>query len=551
MSSPFSFGDVIKALELINWIRNNCFDAVNNAQVRYLEFKREIEGLEKQLRGFRDAFELLVGHVGSGSYILDAPQQQAVLKQEADRLIGNFLRTLQECQKLLQAHIKLDNKKGTILDNAFWGASIQTKVEDLRRRIQAHTDKISLFIEPVRMRLDSDVVANTHDILEILTQHIGSTKKFNLPVIPISFDERFRNALLRNPPVILTQPSEIPLQEGVDIMTLHYRQSTVMSSGALGDQTAEQYLHLVKAHWLVETLIKSDALEKTRPGHLFRRIIKQVEKGVAEQYQRKKIARYSEEELCALNASAFELWPQPIIVEEPPLTQPIDREELLARVPMVSHGSNEKRELYVFRVDDQNLRIVHVRGVRETERFFNLLTDSLSPVYTIASGLRTEWSVMMFYGSGAAKTDYPLQSRADVLELQQAFTGYQTVTRSENVSCAATYKRTLRAGQSISIGEVQLWQWPIPDPVPKLPAAPTSPRRASTMSSVLSGSSYSRVSRAFHETNRSIVSVSEADSGKTVVVAALPPSPVIMAFLQDAKTYTFWQIKGKQTITQN
>lgn len=538
MSAPVSFGDVIKALELINWIRNHCFDPVNNAQVRYLEFKREVEGLGRQLNDFQDAFRLLVGHVSPDSHVLDAPQKQAVLKQEADKLIGNFLQTLQECKTLLQAHFKLDNKKGTILDNAFWGASTQAKVEDLRRRIQAHANKISLFIEPVRMRLDSDVVSNTHEILEILTEH----EKIKLPDIPSSLDARFRNALSQNQAIKITHPSKIPIQEGIDIMTLHYRQSTLMSSGTLSDQTAEQYLHLVKAHWLVETLNKSDALKEIRRGHLYKRIIKQVERGIAEQYERKKIPRYSEKELRALNSSAFELWPTPIIVEEPSLTQAVDREELLARLPMVS-TSSEKRELYIFRVDDRNLRIVHLRGVRETERFFNLLTDSLMPFYTISSGTRAEWNVLMFYGNGAAKTDYALQSRSDVLLLQQAFTGYETVAYSEHISCAATYKRTFRDGQRLCIGEIQLWQWPTVDSISTPPASPKFTEHTSTVSSVLSGSSYSRVSRAFHGTNRSIVSVSEAESGKTVVVATLPPSPMIMAFLQDARTYTFWQVK--------
>lgn len=548
MSSPVSFGDVIKALELINWIRNNCFDPVNNAQVRYLEFKREIEGLEQQLKGFRDAFEQLVGHVSPEAYILDAPQQQAVLKQEADRLIGDFLRTLRECEKILQTHIKLDDKRGTVLDNAFWASSTQGRIEDLRRRIQAHADKIALFIEPVKMRLDSDVVANTYDILEILTEHVGLTRKSKLPTIPSHLDTRLRNALLQNQNIKVSHPCKIPLQEGVDIMTLHYRQSTVMSSGSLGDQTVQQYLHLVKAHWLVETLIESDAIQNTRPGHLYRRIIKQIERGIAEQYQREKITRYSEEELCALDTSAFELWPPPVIVEEAPLTQPIDREELLARLNMVPQASNEKRELYVFRVDDRNLRIVSVRGMRETERFFNLLTDSMMPFYTITSEQRTEWNVLMFYGSGTAKTDYPLQSRADALSLQQALTGYQTVVYSEAVSCVATYKKLLRDGQRLFMGEVQLWEWPILDPASKPPASPRSPQHASTFGSVLSGSSYSRVSRAFDQTNQSVVSVSEAESGKTVVVAALPPSPMIMAFLHDDKSYTFWQVKCKRSL---
>lgn len=554
MSSPVSFGDIIKALELINWIRNNCFNPANNAQAKFREFKREIEDLEPRLRAFRDAFELSVSYVCGDLGLLDARQQQAVLKQEADKLIGDFLATLQECQQLLSSQNKLERKKGTIFDSASWAASTQGQVDDLRRRIQAHASKITMFLEPVRMRLDSDVVANTHDILEILNEHTGRNKRTKLPAIPPSLDVKFQQALSRHNTIAITHPRKLPLQEGVKIMVLHYRQSTALASNSPSGQTALNILPLLKAHWLVETLMNSDALKQTRPGDYHQRVVKHVKEGIAAQYQHGGVTRYSEEELCTLEASAFELWPQPVVIEEPSLTAPGPEEELLARVPIVS-PSNERKELYVFRFDDQTLRIVYVRGVRETERFFNLLTDSLVPFYTITSGERTEWSMDLFYGSGAAQTNYPLQSRADAFQLQQAFTGYCTTIHSEGVYFAVTHKRSwregLRDGLRGSVGEVQIWEWPVPNITPALPNSPRMPYGNSTVGSTFSGSSYSKASWTFRETDPSIVSVSEAESGKTVVVAGLPPSPLIMAFTQDARTYSFWQIRRKSNYPHN
>jgi hypothetical protein len=550
MSSPVSFGDVITALQLINWIRGTCVDPDNNAQVRYLEFKREIDGFEKRLVEFRDAFHQAINQVNDHeSRLLDAVPRHKILKQEADTLIGDFVSTLTDCQTLLMAHVKFDSKKGTVLDNFFWHTSTQDQVEDLRRRIQAHADKISLFVAPVRLQLETDIAAKTHDILHILMVHVGLSKTVELPKVPSSLDDKFRDALSRHTSTQGIHPSQIPLEEGVDVMISHYRKSTALSNGSVTDQTVEQYLHLLKAHWLVETLLKSDTLKMTRPGHLYRRIIKQVQQGIAEQYEREEISRYTEDELCALNVSDFDIWPPK--APEPSLTEPTVREDMLARLPVASQSSREKREIFVFRIDDRNLRIVYLRSsndqtqlVRETETFFDLYSDRLVPLYAIATGPRAEWSMQVFYGNGASQADYPLQTRSDAFKLQQAFIGYETTAYSESVSCVATHKKSWlsRDGQHVSSGEIQLLQWPVSNTTSSLPM---SPPPKGTMSSMRSGSSHTKASWTFRDTNPSLTSVSEVESGKPVVITALPPSPLLIAFTQDSGTYAFWKIERK------
>jgi hypothetical protein len=552
MSLPVSFGDVVAALQLISWIQSTCIDPDNNAQVRYLEFKREIDSLEKRLIEFRDTFHQAITQVSDhDSSLLDAATRHKVLKQEADILIGDFVTTLTDCETLLRAHVKYDTKRGEILDNLFWHSSTQAQVEDLRRRIQAHAHKISLFVEPVRLQLATDTAARTHDILEILMAHVGLSNKVELPNIPSSLDEKFQDALSRHTTIKVRDPSRIPLEEGVDVMILHYRKCTALSNGLVTHQTVEQYLHLLKAHWLVETLLKSDTLKRTRPGHLYRRIIKQVQQSIAEQYKREEIARYTEDELCALNISDFDIWPPKVIIPEPPLTEPTGREEVLARLPVASQSSNEKRELFVFRVDDRNLRIVYLRSsndqsqrIRETQTSFDLYSDRLVPFYAIATGPRTEWNIQMFYGNGASQADYPLQTRSDAFKLQQAFIGYETTAYSERVLCAVTHKKSwpFPDGEDVSNGEIQLLQRPVPTPSP---SSPRSPPANSTMSSMRSGSSYTRASWTFRDTNPSLTSVSEAESGRPVVVTALPPSPLIIAFTQNTDTYIFWQFERK------
>jgi hypothetical protein len=555
MASPVAFGDVVAALGLINWIQSNCIDPDNNAQVRYLEFKREINSFEKRLVEYRDAFHQAISLVNDHeSLLLEAVPRHKVLKQEADAVIGDFLTTLTECKTLLMAHIKFDSRRGNVLDNFFWHSSTQAEVENLRRRIQAHADKISLFVEPVRLQLATDTAAKAHLILEILLMQAGLSKTIELPKIPSSLDDRFRDALSRHSTIQIIDPSQIPLEEGVDVMRLHYRRSAVMSNGLVPDQTVEQYLHLLKAHWLVETLLKSDALKRTPTGHIFRQIIKQVQQSIAEHYKRDSSSPCTEDEFCALSMSDFDIWPPKMVIREAPLTEPIGREEMLVRLPVGSQSSNEKRELFVFRMDNGNRRIVYVRSsngdaqrIRETEMFFDLQNDRLAPLYAISTGPRTEWSMQVFYSNGASQADYPLQTRSDAFKLQQAFIGYETTAYSEQVSCAATYKKSWpqRDGQYVSGGEIQLLQWPVPDPSPSAPKSP--PPRGTTIS-MQSGSSHTKASWTFRDANPSLTSVSMAESGRPVVVTALPPSPLIIAFTQDTGTYGFWAIERKFTI---
>ena len=60
-----------------------------------------------------------------------------------------------------------------------------------------------------------------------------------------------------------------------------------------------------------------------------------------------------------------------------------------------------------------------------------------------------------------------------------------------------------------------------------------------------SGSSHTKASWTFRDANPSLTSVSMAESGKPVVVTALPPSPLIIAFTQDTGTYGFWAFERK------
>ena len=276
MASPLNFGDIVKAVEICIWIKRNCFGSTSHADLRYAEFKKDITDLERRLHQFRATFETALDHT----------QDADTSKREADVLIGDFKSTLQQCQKLLRKYAKFDQGTPTILDNAFWHASAQLRVDELRARIQSHTYMIGLIVETTQLQISSKTLENTEFIIQLLTQPQSFVRNTPLPDIPSRVDARFRDAVKRGPSFESLDTAHIPLKEGINALSLQYRQSTAQSANSEGPRTVEQYLSLLKAHWLWKTLSMSKEFDALRPGHLYHRLLMQLEQGIAKQYAR-------------------------------------------------------------------------------------------------------------------------------------------------------------------------------------------------------------------------------------------------------------------------
>jgi hypothetical protein len=550
MSSPVSFSDILEAIRICQQIREKWFDPINNAQVKYFDFKHDIIDLEKRLSEFKDAFSQALVHVGDPDpFFLGDDSIHDTLKQEADELVGDFTLTLKDSHNLLADHVKFDSKRGNVLDNAHWHSSTEAKVNRLRSRIQLHVFKIRLFLEPLQLRLTNHILMNTNEIIDLLRSHFGLVTDVELPGIPAHLIIHFQDALKRDAPIPITDLNQIPLKEGINALILHHRQSLISTETS---RPVEQHLNLLKAHWLVEILSQSEALKQVRSSHLYRRIIKQVEQRIAKQYARTDISHYGNDALSTLEQSAFAIWPEKTVVPEQQLTEPMDQEEKLAELSLVHQHLNVKRRLFVFRVNERNLRIVDSRtpdnptlGPKELVNYFDLNSDTLVPLYTITASPRAEWNIEIVYGNGAATVAYPLKERADAFKLQRAFTGYDIPFYFGGVSGTVTYKASgalshfMRDGQHEGHGEIQLWQWP---QCGRAMDSTISPRTSvGNGKSSTSDSSHSIASRAFQGINPSVISISQDENGEEAVLSSLPPPPLLMAFTEDKKRYRIWK----------
>ncbi|KAK2758649.1 hypothetical protein FQN54_003339 [Arachnomyces sp. PD_36] len=535
MSAP-NFGDVVKALEICLWIKKNCFDPTSHADVKYAEFKKDITDLHRRLDQFKATFETALRHTDDADSF----------KREADELIGDFKSTLQQCQELLRKYVKSEQGKPTPLNNAFWHTSPQLKINELRERIQSHTNMIALIIEPVQLQINTRTLENTEFIIQLLTEPQKFIRNTPLPEIHPDIDARLRDALNRSLAPEGLNTTRIPLKEGIIVLSLQYQQSTAPSTNSGDTQPIKQHLCLLKAHWLLKALTTSKEFGALRPGHLYRQILMQLDQGIAKQYAREDTPQLNEDRIRKLSASEFIIWPEKKFKQ----TDSTESGTPLAKLALVPEFQNQKEELSIFKADDTTLRTVHSTTPfdkslrpRDTVRDVDLHSGGLVPLYFISSS-EQKWNFQIVYGKTVVA--YELQSREDALNLQLAFTGFKVEAYSEAVSFTATYQKSgwtpfVRDSQKIGHGEIQLWQWPVEENPLEPPLTPRT-SEGSGKRSLRSASGYSFASQSFIDLDTNIVSVMQTDDGREIVISRLPPPPLLMAFTNNNGIYTIWQV---------
>jgi hypothetical protein len=554
MVVPIQLGDVQKALELILWIREHCFSKFNAADRRYAELRDDIIFFEQVLKQLQNAVEQAALQLQSTSDFTTS--RFSDFQQESQLLVGNFRTTLEECRTILEKHSHLNGRSATFLENGLFNFDTEPKIKALRSRLQFHSQKILLIIEPIKLGLIIGIYEPLHEILTLLRRSLGCTTDAALPDLLESTVFRFEKAVLTNPPCQMSTIDQIPFKEGFDALYQHFRQSTFdfVNEEHSGPQTIQQYLNLLKAHWLLNILKASDSVKKKGTHSLAQRLLSQVELRILQQYSRHEIRRYEEHELVELPDAAFRIWPDPHVVLERSVTESFSNilETRLLEIQLANFEPDCTEQLHVMKVSDKILRLVrhrqHNNPTRPKESIswvFNLHEDLLLPWYSINPSGGVEIST----AAGACREEFHLQNRVDAFKLQSAFTGYGVLTLGgefTNVGLAVTYARRGRRDQYVGEGQVQLWQWPIEDT--------TSPRRdqsegpsSPSIPEMRSLSSESSSSLASLVTERMDSSVVENAGG--VLWAKLPPPPLLVGFTKHENTYTMWQVDRKQHVS--
>ncbi|ETN40036.1 uncharacterized protein HMPREF1541_04311 [Cyphellophora europaea CBS 101466] len=480
-------GDIIAGIRIALTIYEYGFTEENAADVRYQEFQNDILNfsllLERLDRSLRDAQRRFIdGGMfarAQGAYDPMAPDFDA----ERIALIGNFQDTLRACEALLGENRKYRERYATVLESLMWHLKQQeTRIDNLRRRLRFHCDKIRLVIDRLSLNLLTSMDSKLDDLLGITEENLAVSQDIydelrrlrqvligrgsatgDQPTEDVhhatpDVERRFEAALFINTPTNLS--SGLPLIEAFDALYSCFEDSVESLT-----QTPHKYLLLLKSRWLISRIKQSEEYLRARPGFYYRRAINQVDQGIRLRIRSGHVKAFDERVLLSLPEKWFEIWPPPtprastILPEPHPLSVRANEQEV-ARIELAADEGQATHFVTVFKHSDDNFRITKETSTATGQRVITTQQvytreDTLIPRYTLPTLPSSSPEVAIF--SRNELTFYHFKSEEDLWRFQAALTGYDVSHDQPDVLCQ--FGRSLDS--FVCNGRAQLWQDPI------------------------------------------------------------------------------------------
>ncbi|KAK4948414.1 hypothetical protein LTR10_012948 [Elasticomyces elasticus] len=494
MSFGVGVSDLVKGIELALNIYRFGFVKENAADKRYQEFRESINEFQSLLGKLdRSLGRAHARYLNRGPTLGPRPYDPLTEDFEKERtaIVGPFLRTLEECEQLLEANKTCraeaaQNK--SLKHNLLWHLSQQgERVVELRARLLFHAEKIRFVIDRLELELLTDLDAKADDLFAIAEDVLGNSTEILLEL------NRFRSSLfgfldgqgsLEDPNVNSPHvahgavaarfqvystidapvPGDIPLVQGFDALLLHHQQSVSSS-----DQTPEQYLLYLKIRWLLRQIKNSRDYQDARPGLYYKRAVNQIERAVLARARRPAdLTSYDESVLMDLPEAYFRIWSPPSIVPiaqetEPDLRRPGASEHKVARLELACKGTNHSASVFIFKKSNEQFRVVREiksllsDGETIIPLQFNTSQDTMIPRYTLPTLENPCLEVVIF--SRSEENIFSFSSLPDLLRFQTAFTGYNVSFdhARTNIRCQFNGKTE----DSVCVARIQIWQDPL------------------------------------------------------------------------------------------
>jgi hypothetical protein len=488
----FNAGDIVAGLRLALQLHDYGFNQENAADVRYKNFRNDIFNFRHLLEKLDTALQKAQQRYEGSPHPMRIHAYSPLSREFEDErktIVGNFVETLNACDKLLDENKKYRLRYSNVYENLKWHLQQQERrVDDLRTRLQFHSEKIRLVMDRLSINLLTDIDAKVDDILAVSEQ--------NLQVSNEILDEliRFRSTLFGHlsgrhmslsPEVesshrvsdmislkfqehlSIDAPANIefgiPLAPGFDALFMTFQQSISSS-----DCTPESYLLFLKTRWLLKCLVSSEEYRAARPGLYYKRAINQISQAITVRMQQPGVLiSYEESMLTELPDTQFRIWPlsdpAPIVQQsEPhPLMIRANEEEVL-RTTLVSNELSGSDTVTIFKSSEERFRIVSETTLasRPDEKMLipqpiHTGEDKLIPRYAMPMISEPDLEIAIF--SRNEETLYKFGSAETLFRFQTALTGYDVSHDQRAIQCQFSDD----ASHLDCKGRVQLWQEPI------------------------------------------------------------------------------------------
>jgi hypothetical protein len=394
-----------------------------------------------------------------------------------------------------------------------WNTGVEDTVNDLRRRLQFHSQKMLLVVNRLSLRLMTDSADRLDDILGLTEQSIAlqvrtqamlqdnyallaayvqgrlpafiAPRAAEPPSIPNQLARRFEAMLSTDAPLAFAHagndPRELPLDEAFDALMMHFTDS---ADAAAGSQTPEHHVQLLKALWLVQQMQRSQDYQNARPGYYYRRAVNQIEQEILARMRDPRLLPFNVEMLTALADEVYEIWParKSVVSISQAHARPGEDEE--ARLDLILQGDFTEQRVVVFRKSEHRFRIVqeNIRTVngRYTEQqiplSFDMTQDRFIPWYSLPRTSQSAHEVAISNQATGDLESYRFRSSGDLYRFQEILLGQRMVFEETSVNFKLS-------NGSIGTGRIQIWQEPLAsrryfdgqDSSSSLGASPVSP----------------------------------------------------------------------------
>jgi hypothetical protein len=554
--------DIVSGARLAMKLYDLGFKQEDAADSRYKNFRNDIFNFRNLLGSLQRALQDAQRRFEGSSHPIRIHAYSPLSKEFEDErktIIGNFVGTLNTCDKLLEEIKKYRLKYSNVIENLRWHLSQQERrVDDLRTRLQFHSEKIRLVMDRLSINLLTDIDAKVDDLLAVSEQNLQVSNETLYELI------KFRSALFGNlsgrytslsaevenahrvsdmislkfqEHLLLDAPPTIsygmPLVQGFDALFLSFQQSISSS-----DCTPESYLSFLKTRWLLECLSISEEYRAARPGLYYKRAINQISQALTIRMRQPGILiAYEESMLIGLPDTHFRIWPPSDSVsviqqsDPHPLMIRANEEEVM-RVTLDHNNLRGSDTVTIFKSSEEHFRIIleTTLASRPDEKILipqpiYTREDKLIPRYALSIVDEPDFEIAI--SSRNEETLYKFGTAEILFRFQAALTGYNVSHDQQAIRC--------QFSDDVSYldckGRVQIWQEPI-----VLNTSNEARRSSNTLSSFPNGTQ----SRSDGLTATAVTSntMRWTNGGREVESIKLP-ALVIFTELVDAK-------KGKQ-----
>ncbi|KAL8997826.1 MAG: hypothetical protein Q9169_002998 [Polycauliona sp. 2 TL-2023] len=526
-----------------------------------------------------------------------------VALQPVSQAVGDFKKTLDECEKLLNDHERFKRDTAGFIDNVVWHISTQRDVELLTERVQFHATKLLVITKPFEIHLLLEIRRELQDLRRDVSEIKGllvnllrneeptrdalvSAQQVTFPEIPHEVICKFTEALSLNPPEDFRDVASMPLRGGFDALVYHFAQSTVEFNPGFdpSQRTPEetQFVNLLKSKWILDKMEQSSHLTSNNTAPLWTSALAEVKSDINKEYRRfdsNQLVAPPKDVIVRLPDECFSIW----VVEAPPLVPPDlaeqrPLEDQILEIALPNAAGTRISSLHIFRRSPIELRLVtttrdsanpgyHQEKGKLAIGHFIVNTDitRVIPAYATPGGNIESHNLLLSNRHVQDLRWQYLRNAEDVQSLQQALTGYRVHHHMNHVTWAinGSFDKPHKTGQAM----LQMWQpqslaGPT-EPPDTLPLSPmqsittgTSPRSFSGSRASFAGSNgpsrrstaLSTASTLFSGSSATSVMVGNRGNGTAIKT---PEPPVLVLFTLHEGKYTFLHFELTERVFVN